>query len=275
MPPDVLWHYCSLDSFVKIITTKTLRMSSLYHMNDRMEHYWLRKLASRVIGEITDAQYEDYLKELDNEIRTTGVYLEFGTSFSSDKDSLSQWRQYADNCRGVAIGFRSDYFRECASKSVNALQLIDIIYDPKQQEDIVRKHLEMRTFAPSASDPVAGKLARFFTHHSIMRDACRCKNPCYREEKEWRLVHRNTEIPPNAKPDDLDINKTVDFFVRGNTLTPFVSLRLHPDKNPIQSLQYGSKARGGTQHPWFNMFLKMHDFAGVSYGESACTDQDH
>lgn len=38
---DYTYHYCSLDTFIKIITSKSLYLSEILKTNDRLEQKWL------------------------------------------------------------------------------------------------------------------------------------------------------------------------------------------------------------------------------------------
>lgn len=35
--PSILYHYCSIDTLIKIVTNKTLRLSNVFKMNDYSE----------------------------------------------------------------------------------------------------------------------------------------------------------------------------------------------------------------------------------------------
>ena len=56
----------------------------------------------------------------------------YAICFSSNPDLLSQWRGYADNGAGVAIGFHKEYFTLCANQIQN-LSASDIVYITPQQ----------------------------------------------------------------------------------------------------------------------------------------------
>lgn len=54
--PDTLYYYCTLSTFVKIIESKTLRLSEIGKSNDYMELVWLR---SRIIPEIIRQRFSE------------------------------------------------------------------------------------------------------------------------------------------------------------------------------------------------------------------------
>ena len=50
--PETLFHYCSLDTFLKIFETRTIRLCDMRKSNDAMETKWLIKHATKIISSI-------------------------------------------------------------------------------------------------------------------------------------------------------------------------------------------------------------------------------
>ena len=128
---EIIYHYCSLDTFVNIVRGNKLWLSNVFCMNDYEEHRWFRRLVQKVAkemvasGEVSQDELRkglvrgDSILDIEDERFGDGVNTwkqVYCISFSKDGDSLSQWRAYGDNGQGVAIGFRGRYLEECAQK---------------------------------------------------------------------------------------------------------------------------------------------------------------
>ena len=53
--PDVVYHYCSVDTFFQIITNHTLRLSDIEKSNDFMEKKWaIRQCLEHIKNNLTN-----------------------------------------------------------------------------------------------------------------------------------------------------------------------------------------------------------------------------
>src|SRR5688572_10740032 len=102
-----LYHYCSNEALVSIVAGKQICLSLLSLSNDSMEGKWIRKFfedACKAEG-VNALDEQALLRHLDNFIEMSEA---LGFCMSGDGDVLSQWRAYAGNGGGVAIGFDSN-----------------------------------------------------------------------------------------------------------------------------------------------------------------------
>ena len=137
-----------------------------------------------------------------------------GFCLSVDADLLSQWRGYADNARGVAIGFDRDSLSQVAKKFSTEQQIVrlaSVSYDQKFLENMIKEDL-----APIIEHYNAGKLTAergllfavkpkseqlieeekfkkaygelFFMLMRLANYAYMVKSPFFAEEKEYRLL---------------------------------------------------------------------------------------
>ena len=133
---NIIYHYCNVESFSAIIQNKILWLSSVYNLNDYKEIHWIKdKLSNKLKNSINKNNFllykafeELYSKQLPN------VYI---GSFSKGSDLLSQWRAYANDGFGVAIGFNEEYFKK--HKFIHASE---VLYNEKEQEKTIDKLLE-------------------------------------------------------------------------------------------------------------------------------------
>ena len=108
--PEYFFHYCSLDSFTKIILSGSLFRSHTIGMNDFTDSKFLFEILKKKVKEkISEIGNEKIFKEFLEYIDLNIIDC-FITSFSAQPDVLSQWTMYADNGRGVAIGFWRNSF---------------------------------------------------------------------------------------------------------------------------------------------------------------------
>lgn len=256
--PPTLYHYCSAETFKCIIENKTLRASPLSSMNDSMEHNWLKKLAIEkltkrykaskplnILKSEQQAKQTDFFQEAIFQFRNQSVEDPFAICFSSDGDVLSQWRAYADDGLGFAVGFKQ------ASLSFSfGFELKQVSYDPKKHEKIVDK-LISNALAWLENDGSVETAARRL-HVEILDPSMICKNPKFSEELEWRVVGEEIPIPDESGREITRTTPSVnsgfrvkdglfvqfhDFEIENSSITELV---LGP-KNPAQHNRYSLK----------------------------------
>ena len=104
----LLYHYCSTPVGLAILQTRTFRLSALSAANDSLEGRVLGRVFTRMLDE-TDLPTEV--------VDVVSVIVEgyadstegFALCLSERGDLLSQWRAYAQDGSGVALGFSSDW----------------------------------------------------------------------------------------------------------------------------------------------------------------------
>lgn len=131
-PPKNIYHYCSIPSFYNIIQSKTLFLSNTNYLNDSLESKWLKQITKKLnkgkgfnFNSISNSIVENLWSRYDN-----GIYV---ACFSEHKDLLSQWRGYADNAHGVAIGFKNIFTHERLEENGYNFFLSKIIYNEQEQ----------------------------------------------------------------------------------------------------------------------------------------------
>lgn len=97
--PEVIYHYTSNDVLLKILEGGALRLSAKHHLNDSMEGEQFFSLLETHESKPDAAKLAGVREAL-------SPFELFVSCFSSCGDRLSQWRGYASNGAGVAIGFK-------------------------------------------------------------------------------------------------------------------------------------------------------------------------
>lgn len=196
-PPEILYHYTRGEMLLRMVTERSLFATHLNYMNDASELTYASKLVEHLL-EITRsittdevelellAKAPQYINPFAGEIYHAAAFC-----LSTKKDSLGQWRAYADNGRGYCIGFDAKELRELPGHFVR------VVYDPKEQEtELLRlfnawlaalhgvKHLWNSVESQEEAQTVALHSLRSILAPYLFS----CKSPVFAEEAEWRLV---------------------------------------------------------------------------------------
>jgi hypothetical protein len=221
-------HYCSLDTFLKIVQSKEIWLTNIFCMNDSAEHFWLRGIAKEMVNRDPDPEnsVNKFLAEkLFSKDDTTDVYC---FCLSESGDSLGQWRGYADDGRGVAIGFSREFLRAASKEYLKrGLRFESVIYDLKQQESIVKNILDnakrddVGTCENSLPKECMEQLPVWIAESGIWSLAARCKNSFFSEERELRLIY-------DASKDKTSSLGQPKYRSCGDTIIPYYALPLEP-----------------------------------------------
>ena len=180
---EILYHYCSASTFHAICTNKKIRLSDLFSMNDYMEVHWGYSIWEQVKNELLSELGNSFLDTIDEIISMSSLQgLLVASCFSLDGDVLSQWRAYADDGKGYAIGFGAN---NLIKLPVNPLR---VLYDQRQQIE------ELMSIIRALHEVEKSKEVKFGSDFqriclNIAFDLAAFKNPAFQEEKEVRLVH--------------------------------------------------------------------------------------
>ncbi|MBN9373030.1 MULTISPECIES: DUF2971 domain-containing protein [unclassified Hydrogenophaga] len=191
---EILYHYCSVLSFLAIAQSKKLWLSDASKMNDSHEGNWADHIVDRELtrrrSTMTDQDREQC--RLGHQITKPRAFL---FCMSSEADVLSQWRGYADDAMGVAIGFsRSTFPVQQHLPSTNAAPshntaLWPVIYDEDVQNQIIEDTFQKGLTSPDVCIEPDGKPDYYMLGMWLARFGPLFKNPAFHEEKEFRVVH--------------------------------------------------------------------------------------
>ncbi|MEQ1687106.1 MAG: DUF2971 domain-containing protein, partial [Sphingopyxis sp.] len=189
---DIIYHYCSASTLIKILENKTIRFTDMNLLNDAEEGFWGYKVfieaANRLLRRVGIPDTipeipEVFIEQLD-EIwsRMNFGILSFVSCFSTDGDSLSQWRAYADDGRGFAIGF--------SARALRALpvQMLVVEYNLERQVEEMIVGIGA-TYLESLDRSAEDESWLFERWSAIAASSCAFKNPAWRDEKEVRMQH--------------------------------------------------------------------------------------
>lgn len=196
--PSIVYHYCSLDSFFAIINHSTIRLSNIAKSNDREEVRHCFDIFEKTLRDscLEFSKYYGCRKFFDNidyndlvsRAVTNDSLIYYVSCFSAESDLLSQWRGYADDGRGVAIGFYSKAF--VSAKDFKNIKYNKVIYDAsaikndlhdyiiRKLKDAYNRYTPISPYIDAINDIISG----------MIYNAIFYKNPAFIEESEWRLV---------------------------------------------------------------------------------------
>lgn len=245
--PNLLCHYCSLQSLRGIIQEKHLHMTNVFWMDDTTEIFWLYEVVKRILdgmpSEVSSPLNERF-REIIDARRISHVFC---ASFSEDSDSRSQWLEYADDGHGFAIGFDPNALNLNRLPPNRNVELEPVIYNEKKQEQIAEKVVEsLRTIGHGEAST---DFQLFAANHNTWWRAVYCKNPAFKNEKEWRLIFRDNP------GDGLEFRERA-----GRQLIPFAKFPLEPAKNPIREIRLGPRNQSQRNVDAIAQLLRIHDY---------------
>jgi len=189
-PPEgeLIYHYCRAEALLEIVKHHAMWFSAYWVMNDALEREWGYSRFLQVINSLRSELNDEFVEQVTTGIRF-GIFTNVAmiSCYSLDADVLSQWRAYADDGRGFAIGFDPTLMKMPAKK-------LRVLYDETAQ---VRELTGNVKHVFDYEESTGFKFNREFQSHWINfgMDLVAIKHHGFREEKEIRLVHVSGLVP--------------------------------------------------------------------------------
>lgn len=306
-----LYHYCSNEKFFNIIKTKTIRLSDISKSNDYLElkllndgifeAIWKKYNDEPFSLEYNDLYDEDALKELLEEAEQilerdieTGRLTSFVICFSEKGDLLSQWRGYANNAKGVALGFETNILREYVDKTEGFLKLQPVRYVTREEiRDIFDKYAEeileelkgLREFIATEmtqeKEDVEGLMRFNFMGmiQSVITESITLKMDSFNEEKEWRLFVPSIKLKAFIadfredgnygtlnKKAIKEVRDRIDFNCTENDIIPFITLKFNEIINDEKKIAFNNIIIGPNNNITekdMSLYLYFNEFEGI------------
>lgn len=209
---DILYHYCGMESFIKVIKSKKLRLGNVLQMNDPTELplrslNWIELIYKQYKKEPFEFKFYHNKKEFDmkqyldlmsyhQDIIKTDSFFAF--CMSTLADDLNQWRVYGANGNGVCLGFDVNDIFNLIEKDSN------FTYSELEYEDLQRiSELAISSILNKIRDRyLAGENEKlYYMLNNFYSDLeffiLRYKHPAYKAESEGRLIYRKHNIQTN------------------------------------------------------------------------------
>ena len=217
-PPEIIYHYTNDVGLKGILETGQLWLSDIFSLNDATElSHGFSHAVSRLNAKAHTGPRESHLFAknfsalLEGGMQGTAHY--FVCSLSSDGDDLGQWRAYADNGRGYAIGFDAraleGLFTRRNGVPIPNNSTFPVTYNDATLADIQHQMIDNMfdlISLPQGKDMDHASIIAYMTELSVylsvnvLRIALFFKHEAYRNESEYRFleIHKADE-PPEVK----------------------------------------------------------------------------
>ena len=237
---DIIYYYCSAETFRNVMYSKSLWLCDVKRMNDSEEiiygqNLFLDLMKELPIPENRRNEIEYYYNLFHNNLVTLSA------CFSESSEILSQWRGYADDAKGFCIGFNAKKL-----KSTFPFCALKIVYGVDKQKELIRKklndvlcHIVSKT---PAYETIIGELLFIFAQ---------IKHPSFKEEREIRFVHNiilneDYSLTDSVKEEWKQYNEYLDgifFRLVNNIPSPYVKsyFMRNEEDCPIEEVVIGSK----------------------------------
>lgn len=235
--PKILYHYCSVENFFNIILSKSLWLSNASQMNDAKETTWVETYFDFINSYFKGQEYYNFTKYL---FLTYGWNKKFPYihCLSEIRDSLSQWRAYSTDGKGISIGFNIKNIgikNKLPSTNVfkdKTVGLCKIEYSKSKQKRLIKELTEKFKDIYDKKEDELWEASSALLAFQLVNYSLTFKNPSFAEEKEWRIIHTPLE---NKKQYENVENKIaisdINYRTLGNKITTYTILDLESKFN--------------------------------------------
>lgn len=231
MENNIVYHYCTVETFLNIIRNHTLRLSDLCSSNDKAE---LKSLLGALRDEIInqyreredflepiiwgmniDESFEFVLKMLMSKMYNNINQMLFGICFSEEGDILGQWQEYAGKGTGIAIGFNIEWFQKLCNNDLFKFSKVNYEYSGTSKlikeyatiiyNEILQTIIEGKTKELIDESSGLPYMIRLREEGLFFKSVFQKGNE-YKSEEEWRLILDDEETQKNYPEWDIYYN---------------------------------------------------------------------
>lgn len=271
--PETIYHYCSLGTFLNITGNRTLWLSDIGKSNDSQELKWLKnecririmKAQNEYLNlhrDDPDITYDydamERINRFAEAISTIDLYKSWAICFSEARDTLSQWRGYANDGAGICIGFKREYFDELSHvfddyETRFLLSMRKVDYSSEGLDAFFENTTSLNSFDQSkTTDDMNSALLSAII--STAKNAAYFKSPSFSEEREWRLAFTDTLLDfggfefdkmPRTESGVFSrfVFRKADCIATGNDIISHIELWLPEIQDAISEIIIGPKVR--------------------------------
>lgn len=267
--PTILFQYTDIYGLKGILDKRKWRATDYRFLNDGKEIIYADDMMSKFLQmRLSKLKSNHILAEIYEEVLgkrygkssilaawDNDIYI---TSFSEDGNLLDQWRAYAADGAGYAIGINPWRLRykmvgpNIVTRNENELNFVRVSYDVDEQENLILNLIERaEALFDIEYEQLNNKERKIFPSVAarslsslIWQLAMFYKHPAFRNEREWRIVTKRwgrrvmSGVPANAL-------QNVQFRLSHNMLVPYLELdftsRDNPNLLPLKKIFLGPK----------------------------------
>lgn len=268
---NILYYYCSMDTFVNIINNRTIWLPDVTKSNDSLEMAWyqgrcnvlleekwakhLKNVGAETILPSEDKKYKALLLKSKKILTDCPIYV-WACCFSERIDNLSQWRGYADDGRGVCIGFNKEMLIKHFPKDADTLNnqivymgLNKIKYNKTVLENDLKSVIDNRA---NTSEETTKSI--LYDMSIIVENAPNLamlyKQSSFMHEREWRIIARckKNQVPVivNGKSNLLE-PKVIGFKARSNGIVSHLEIGIESLAEFINEIYIGPSSTVSVQ----------------------------
>lgn len=203
-PPSIVYHYTDSAGLLGILQSGTVRLTDIFGVNDPSEVLHGVKRAGEILTRNATSAHPaarpfaaKFVETIEQHFQSAAHF--FVAYFSQDNDDLGQWRAYADNGNGFALGFDGAALeRAFAGQRADVLNAtFPITYDDRELSDIytcfsaVIMPLIALPQGRQLSNDVINEYMKLLSIKlalSVFRAALLFKHEAYKAEQEYRFL---------------------------------------------------------------------------------------
>lgn len=276
--PRVLYHYCSLSTFMSIFDNKSIWLSDIRKSNDSLELRWIMGqcqyyMINAWTDYVRDVQQNrgmdivshEHFKEFEELYLLAKDYdVEDDTKnwvfcLSEKSDDLGQWRGYANDGQGISIGFNSAFLKNInyIGENVRTISVnfgFDKVYYSKKDvklffnDKVGLSRIDINMDPSEVIQYMKRALALSYIYSPLY------KSDKFKDEREWRIFYSMhlDDMEKGERPGIFnDKNKLSDiiklekykFERKGETMVSHLELELPQLQRAINSIIIGPKAK--------------------------------
>ena len=176
-----LYHYTDLEALHGIICNKELWLGNISNMNDKSEAIgYLNNITVQIQKRFSDKRILRYIRFYSKLSDMQKELNPFALCFSANEDDAGMWERYANNARGVCIGFNREFLEKIFEGS--EFYLINENYNLDIESDLLDSIENLLSLDGTNDD------AEIELMGQILLKACSHKHGGFKSEKEIRLV---------------------------------------------------------------------------------------
>lgn len=270
---DIIYHYTSLETLIHIVEKQTLWATNSRFLNDREEYIHGVKLLTKTLENFINRENFEIIKALIPGLEKISKINHFITCFSRNGDLLSQWRAYANDGKGISIGFNRKDLESCLAEPVTGRY---VLYDNYKKELVIQtfleiglafclKQKELFDWQDFDFEKISAQLLIDFLEILITD----YKDPSFAEESEYRIRLRSTYFDESK----IDNKK---FRTNGNLIIPYVELETKFNDFKKTLPEYDTSTLLVQKLPILEIIIGPSlDFNAVSDGLNALFKENH
>ena len=193
----LLYHYTDFLSCDGILNGRELRVNNVLNMNDAKEmELFVSGIFNAVVKRFSEDQDEKIISQLNialDAIRSR--YFDFSAyaaCFSGFRDDAAQWERYANQGKGVCLGFRKSMLEKLTG---GAISLQKVFY-----QDTMETHPLVDRIYTLLKENKDSEMNAELMHaaYEVLRNSASFKHPSFSSENEIRLIVMPFDVPDFA-----------------------------------------------------------------------------